>query len=98
MVLFDRYIWKDCKLKSLIKDDTFNRVVIKIVNIQVWLFLYISFIWFLDYTSTIEKIIGFLTLALGIYIIFVPKRFLSIIALQYTSLLFVVGVIIVLTI
>ena len=85
-------------MASLIKDDTFNRIVIKIINIQVWLFLYISFIWFLDYTSAIEKTIGFSTLALGLYIIFVPKKFLSILALQYSSLLFVVGAVTLLTI
>ena len=85
-------------MKSLIKDDTFNRIVIKIINIQVWLFLYISFIWFLDYASTIEKTIGFSTLALGIYIIFVPKKFLSILALQFSSLLFVAGAVYLLTI
>jgi len=85
-------------VKSLIKDDTFNRIIIKIINIQVWLFLYISFIWFLDYASVLEKIIGFSTLALGLYIIFVPKKFLSILALQYSSLLFAVGTVTLLTI
>jgi len=63
------------KVKSLIKDDTFNRIIIKIINIQVWLFLYISFIWFLDYASVIEKIIGFLTLALGFILYLCQKSF-----------------------
>lgn len=82
-------------MKSLIKDDTFNRVVIKILSISVWLFFYISFIWFLNYRTELQQVIGFLNLALGFFIIFIPRSKLSIVVLQYSSLLFYICVLIV---
>ena len=38
-----------------------------------WFFVYVVFVWYFDYRSSFEKMLGFFTLGLGVVVILFPK-------------------------
>ena len=66
-------------------------VVIRIISVLFGWFVYISFMWFLDYRTTLAQTIGFTSLILGLVTVFVPvkllgkKRWLTIAGLFYAG-------------
>ena len=47
---------------------------IRIVSVLFWCYIYIGFLWFLDFSTGLEKVIGFSTLALGVIGVFCPAK------------------------
>ena len=48
--------------------------IFRICGAMFWCFLYISFVWYLDYRNIIEKLMGFASLGIGLAAILLPRK------------------------
>jgi len=78
-------------MNFFIKDDNFNRWVLRIINFNILLIFYIGFIWFADYHSNIKQVIGLISMFIGLLTIIISRKLLHIKYIFYMSLLFYGG-------
>ncbi len=62
------------KNKDHTTTDEHTSGAIRIISTLFWCFIYVSFFWYFDYRTEIEKLIGFTTLALGVAGVFTPVK------------------------
>ena len=79
-------------MKFPLKDDKFNRWALRIITFYVWLIPGIGIIWSIAYYSDFKQLIASVILLVGICALIIPKKLINIQYSVYCSLVFYLGV------